>query len=238
MPEKTVYETLPDKWPGAFGVFRYAKAVALLNWKPYLVISILFMITSFYSTSVDGTDKVTTGAAIVSAIGFILTALLMVPLTTVELAGIKGKKVSLKEAFAQNKSYYLYMLLASILAIAILIGSLVLLILPFLFVLPRIILFSYFIIDKNLGPKQAIQASWAATKGHSFKVWAIIIVTILFAAIMLTVIGIPIALYLLFMYGPAAAVLYKWMEKTRSSSQLDQPTSPIEAAFTPTQPIQ
>ena len=115
--------------------------VALLNWKPYLVISILFMITSFYSTSVDGTDKVTTGAAIVSAIGFILTALLMVPLTTVELAGIKGKKVSLKEAFAQNKSYYLYMLLASILAIAILIGSLVLLILPFLFVLPRIILF-------------------------------------------------------------------------------------------------
>jgi membrane-anchored glycerophosphoryl diester phosphodiesterase (GDPDase) len=106
--------------------------------------------------------------------------------------------------------------------------SLLLFVIPFFFVLPRLVLSPYYLVNQNLGPIAALKASWEKTKGHSGKVWGIIGVNILFVLLCVTIIGIPVALYLLFMYASASPVLYYWINR-----QSTQPA--VAAAPTPVQ---
>jgi len=85
----------------------------------------------------------------------------------------------------------------------LLVLSLVALIVPFFFVMPRLSLAQYFFFDQNMGPLEAIKASWNATSGHVGKVWGIMGMCIVYSLLIFTIIGIPIALYLLFMYSSA-----------------------------------
>jgi hypothetical protein len=95
-----------------------------------------------------------------------------------------------------------------------LIVSFLLLVIPFFFVLPRLTLAEYFLVDKNMGVIEAYKASWNATKGHSLKVWGIYGAGILMALLCVTVIGIPVAFYLLIMYSAAFAVLYEFLNRS------------------------
>ncbi len=105
------------------------------------------------------------------------------------------------------------MFLLGIVSGLVLVASFIALIIPFFIVAPRIALSPYFLIDKNMGPIEALKASWAITQGHAGKVWGIIGANIAFALLILTLIGIPVAIYLLFMYSAALAVLYEFLNK-------------------------
>jgi uncharacterized membrane protein len=103
------------------------------------------------------------------------------------------------------------------------VASAVLFIIPVFFVLPRLALAYYFLIDKHMGVIEAYKASWHATKGNAGKVWGIIGATILMALLMITIIGIPFSIYFLIMYSAVFAVLYEFLGKT-------QPTAPAAPA--------
>jgi hypothetical protein len=57
----------------------------------------------------------------------------------------------------------------------------------------------------------AYKASWAETKGYAINIWGIIAVNILFALLIVTIIGIPFSIYFLIMYSAAFAVFYLYL---------------------------
>lgn len=207
------YDSVPATWPGAFNLYKYAKSATLVNWQPYLVVTAIGIVLSGISNQFTKEDTLTTAAIVVSLVSVLVSIFLTVTSTIIELKDVKREKIDFMSSISQSTSYFVKMLLASIVVIALLFGSLLLLIVPFFFVMPRVILFPYYLVDKNLGALDSVKASWEKTKGHVGKVWGIIGVNVLFALLMITIIGIPFALYLLFMYSTASALLYKWIEK-------------------------
>jgi membrane-anchored glycerophosphoryl diester phosphodiesterase (GDPDase) len=95
----------------------------------------------------------------------------------------------------------------------------VLLVVPFFFVLPRLVLAPYFLVDQKLGPIVATRRSWQATKGHAGKIWGIIGASLAMALLAVTIIGIPFAIYFLFMYGAASALAYDFVAKQTALTQ-------------------
>jgi hypothetical protein len=57
----------------------------------------------------------------------------------------------------------------------------------------------------------SIRASWDKTNGHVGKVYGIVGVNILMALLVITIIGIPVAIYLLVAYSAAFAYLYRYI---------------------------
>lgn len=77
--------------------------------------------------------------------------------------------------FSQGRKIVTY-LVSLFLFIAIVLGGLILLILPGFYFMIRFGFFSYAIVDRNLGPVEALRYSWDLTKGHnlfSLGLWAV-----------------------------------------------------------------
>ncbi|MGH7193341.1 MAG: hypothetical protein ACREJM_07365 [Candidatus Saccharimonadales bacterium] len=157
-------------------------------------------------------------------------------LTWTLIASVRGQSVSIEEAFSKGVSYWLKMIGVAVLLWLSVAGSLLLLIVPFFFVFPRLILAYYFLVDKNMGVMDAYKASWNATKGNVGKVWGIVGVNILIVLLMVTIIGIPFSIYFLIMYSAAIALLYETLSKNQpqaAPATPAQPTAPAAPAATP-----
>lgn len=218
-------ENVPSSWPGAFQLYRYSAQAVKRNiwllveiWVVYFAFRILVSLVkpNVYATLVI--------AILMLALSFAVSVLT----TNLLIAGVRGKSLSTSEAFSGP----LPMLTLKMLGLNIIVGftlmlSLIALVIPFFFVFPRLILANYFLVDKNMGPLEAFNASWRATKGHTGKVWGIAGASFLMALLMLTIIGIPVAIYLLLMYSAAYAVLYEMIGK------LDVPAAAATAPATP-----
>jgi uncharacterized membrane protein len=131
---------------------------------------------------------------------------------------VGNEKISLSDAFNASKKYIWNVFLASILVGLAVIGSLLLFIIPFFFVFPRLIFTSYLVIDKDMKPTEAFKASWSMSKGHLGKVYGIAGANIAMALLVVTIIGIPFAIYFIFMYTAASAVLYTFLKKQQPAT--------------------
>ncbi|MEO7904856.1 MAG: hypothetical protein ABIR91_03630 [Candidatus Saccharimonadales bacterium] len=208
-------------WRGAFKAYQPSKAVVKFNLSTILTLTVLSILAGmipslFDDRSADGVITYTPLGAMIEAIFFVVGIFLAIALTLTILAGIKRKKLSAESAVKQSYSYalsYFGMALVSTLLLAI---SLVAFIIPFFFVAPRIALAQYFLIDKKMGPIESIKASWHATKGHATKVWGIIGATLVMSLPILTIIGIPFAIYFLFMYSAAMVLLYAHLTRQKA----------------------
>lgn len=149
---------------------------------------------------------------------FAISCYLSAAMTTAYVQSVRGHKITLGETLNKALSLWLKFILAILATLILVVLSLVALIIPFFFVLPRLALIYYFVADKNMGPIQAVKASWKATKGHSAKVWGIYGVNLLMVLLLITIIGIPVAIYLIFMYSAAVAVLYEFVTKHKAKS--------------------
>jgi uncharacterized membrane protein len=130
--------------------------------------------------------------------------LIQLALTKAYLASARGEQISFMDSISGGAKHYVNGFIATIVS-AVLIGlSFLALVIPFFFVLPRLTLVFYFLVDQNLGPMEAIKASWEQTKGHSGKVWGLIGVTVLFGILIFVLVGI----YLTFVYQTVFALLY------------------------------
>jgi hypothetical protein len=222
-PAAPAVETVPPtppEWPGAFGVYKYSKAAVQVNlW----AIVIIWVANAVVDGGINGVSR--PGGSLAS---LVLGALATAALSLLYLAGIRRQKVSVEDALSKAVKFWLSMILLEIVIGVSLMVSLILLIVPFFFVLPRVVLAPYFLVDKGLGVVDAFKASWDTTKGHALKVWGIIGATVLMALLMITIIGIPFSIYFLIMYSAAAAVLYEMIK--------DSAPTPAPAAEAPTEP--
>jgi len=179
-------------------------------------------------------QKAILALAIVQILSFVIGCIGSVGFTLLLIAGVRGKKLTLDQTFKQIWPLLLKMIGLTIIVSVALSVSLLLLIVPFFFVLPRLMLADYYLVDKNMGVFEAFQASWENTKGYSMKVWGIIGVNILMALLFVGIIGIPVAIYLLVMYGAAFAVIYEFISKKQPAVAAG--VKPVTVEAKPTAP--
>jgi hypothetical protein len=146
-------------------------------------------------------------------VSFLVNTLAAVSYVLIYLAGVRGEKISLGDIINNSFQYWLKMIGLAIVVAVTLFVSILLLVIPFFFVLPRLVLAHYFLVDKNMDIMEAYKASWNATKGSAGKAWGIIGATFLMALLSITIIGIPFSIYFLIMYSGAFAVLYSYLLK-------------------------
>jgi len=237
-PQQTSGPHVPASWEGAFGAYKYSKAAISSNVGPYIVILIIYILIngvgSILSKSVTGF-----GGSSVDNLLSLLVGLLFALFTTVYyLASVRGQKLSFSEIFSKISEPVMWL---KLFGLTIIIGlslavSLILFVIPFFFLLPRLSLANYFLIDKKMGVMDSYKASFAATKGNAGKVWGLIGVCILMSLLFITIIGIPFAIYFLFMYSAAFALLYEVINKTPAfetvptSQSAPQPAAPTSDA--------
>jgi hypothetical protein len=218
---------IPTTWPGAFGVFKHSKQVVQVNLWAILGLNLITLVLGGFNKK-DAHAHASGTMSVLSLVGVLISFWLTVALVMLYLAGIRGEKLSFVAAFKRSLPFYLKTVGATILSALLLVLSLLALVVPFFFVLPRLVLINYFIVDRNAGPIEAIKLSWNGTKGHSLKVWGIIAAMILFAILCFVLVGI----YLLFFYQAALAVLYTFITQSHQVNA-DNPavaTEPVPAA--------
>jgi hypothetical protein len=198
-------EVVPAEWPGGFGLYKHSKQTVQVNLGTIVglwVLSVLFSVS--ISPLHDSLENI---------FSLIISAISGAALALVYLASVKGKNVLILDAIKGSFKYFINMVVLTFLTAIIAIGSLLLLIVPFFIVMPRLVLATYFLVDKNLNAVDAIKASWKATENNAGKVWGIFGVGLLMALLLVTIIGIPVAIYLLIMYSASMVILYKYLAK-------------------------
>jgi hypothetical protein len=213
--------SLPESWPGGFGAYKYSRDVVRFNISTIAALIIFSIVISILFDGRGSSER--NGLSIISDLVNVWVNAAMV---VTFLAGIKSTKIDVFEALKQGGSLFLKFLAVSILSGIIIILSILALIVPFFFVMPRILLAPYFLVDRNLGPIEALKASWHETKDHSGKIWGIIGAGIVMALLVIVLIGI----YFLIMYSAVLAVLYAYLQKNKSSDVLTAVAAPEQEA--------
>ncbi|HSW85496.1 MAG TPA: hypothetical protein VLF79_02705 [Candidatus Saccharimonadales bacterium] len=235
--------SVPDTYPGAFGLYNYSKAAIKQNTSTVVLLIVLSLLISIIINAIfSGSSTRGVGSLIVD----LVSVLFSTALTLTYLAGVRREKLSFSDSITQSFPYYLKFLGLTLLIVLSAIVSFLLLIIPFFFVVPRLVLSPYYLLDKNMGIIDAYKASWDFTKGHVAKVYGIVGVNILIALLLVTIIGIPFAIYFWIMYSAAFAVLYKFIDG-HSPTQVSAPTNatpatpttlPVETPPSPTAPTE
>ena len=188
------------EWPGAFGIFKTVAAATKLNAAAILGFNILAIM--FSAINRDGNGAL-------AFVAILIGAWTQLALVSLYLASGRGEKQTFSEAASAGIRHYVDGFIASILVVLLLAVSLLALVIPFFFVLPRLQLVMYYIVDRDMGPLEAIRASWHDSKGHSINIWGIIAVQLLFGVLVLLLVGI----YLLFVYQTVFAILYLYLQR-------------------------
>lgn len=203
---------IPAEWPKAFGLYKFSRDAVKVNWEAILILVLLnFAISSICSKLGD----------VGSILSLITYSVFGVLLALEYLAGARAKRLPLGQVWQKAPALlYVKFFVVSIIVTAALVFSLFLLVVPFLFVLPRVLLVPYFLVDRNMGITEALRASWQAASGNSGKLWGIIGANIAMALLIVTIIGIPFAVYFLFMYSAALPIAYLFINGQQQHDRL------------------
>jgi len=210
---------LPTSWPGAFGIYKYSKQAVKLN--VWVIIGWWFLISIV--VSILGHHHGPIGQLIGDIIGVLGTAIGV----HLYISGMRKQKVGFGDAFKEGIKLWPKMVLLNFLVAWTVVLSLLALIVPFFFIAPRMALANYFLVDKNMGVLEAYKASWHATKGNVSKVYGIVGANFAMALLVVTIIGIPFAIYFLIMYSAAFAVLYELVNTQATSTAVPPTAAPI-----------
>jgi uncharacterized membrane protein len=209
----TKQQSQNKQWSGAFAAYKPSKEAVMTN------ISIILLIGLIAFASQIVISIFIKNEAIVQIASNIITYIVGPAYYIAILQGIAKNKVDLQPTLQKGLSYFVQYFILNVLTGIILAASFIAFIIPFFFVMPRVILAPYYLIDKNMDAIAALKASWDQTKGHSSKVWGIIGASLVMALPVLTIVGIPVAIYLLIMYSAATGLLYKYITSTKPAAQ-------------------
>ncbi|HEY5267724.1 MAG TPA: hypothetical protein VII94_01155 [Candidatus Saccharimonadales bacterium] len=212
-----------SEWPGAFGIYKISKAAITKNigafisaWVTIIVIWLIYSLSLNMNSLKKGGTHYLFGV-VYEILAFIISSTVI--FMTIE--SVKNKNTSFGQAltivFPKTVNIVVVYVLVALLSIL----SFVLLIIPAFFVVPRIYMAIYFVLDKNMSPTAAIKASWTATDHHIGKVYGIIGVNLLILLPVITIIGILATVYFGIMYYAATAVLYIFITKNKQTKVSD-----------------
>ncbi len=194
------------------------KAAILFGWEkfkenaPFLLG--VFLIVGVISFLFDKVDKLGVSAFmvfVIGVIGFIISTVLHMGVTRIMLNIHNGREVSFNNLVGET-SLLIKFILAQILAMIIVMVGLMLLVVPGVIAAVGLFFVPYIVIDKKLGPVDAIKESWRLTKGHK---WNILLFSLLFILInLLGVLALGIGLLVTMPITFLATVYaYKWLDK-------------------------
>ncbi len=208
---KNVNDESLATWPGAFKIYGISKAAILRNRNLIIGIDILvgFLTLSYVVFSNHMANNLIDSILMYLA-EFVLVVINYMTVN-VMLEGLKGNKTNFDQTLSTIMSKALDIIICYIFISVISIISIVLLIVPAFFIIPRIYLAIYYVIDKNMDPITALKTCWNDTKGNVLKVYQILGVNILILLLALTIIGIPFAIYFGFYYYAAPVVYYRYI---------------------------
>lgn len=214
-PAPQLNDTIPAIWPDdstGKGLYKYSKNAVSNNIWPLLVL----FIWSFGDITPIKENNLRILIAIY-ILGLCVHSLFAGALATALLDSVDGKKPSMKRSFGTSFRLIHKLAPAAVLvAFSTLIGF-VLFIIPGIIVALRLMLTNYYIVEQKMGPIAAMKASLAATKGNFKKLSQIAILNVLIVLLAFTIIGIPFAVYFLFMFSAASAILYRFLNNGPSS---------------------
>jgi hypothetical protein len=206
------------QWPGAFGIYKISKDAMLRNFDTLIRLAIIFGFFYLFDYIVTGTARHHAVANVLESIIFDMVAIFISSIIILAtIRSVEGEKISVGNVFSAVYDRVFNVILTGILVGIISLLSLVLFIVPAFFVIPRIYLSLYFVVDKNMSPIEAVKASWEATEGHVGKVFGILGVNILIILPIITLIGVLATVYFGFMYYAATAVLYVFLTKNQKT---------------------
>ena len=213
-----------SEWPGAFKVYKVAKEATKVNTNTLVGLAAIVIASVIVYIGI----AIATGQSmglILRLVYDVISALLSGALIYAILQSAKGQAISIGEAYSVALKKWAFLIISSILVGIMCAISLLLFIIPFFFVFPRLFLVNYYILDKNMNPLEAIEASWEHTKGNVGKVYGIVGVYILIILPSITIIGVIATLYFGFMYLPASALLYQYILNKQSGGGAALPTA-------------
>lgn len=231
-------EPVPSVWPGGFGVYKHSKAAVMYNIGTFVGLigfSILASVASSFvsgdrSISLDGGNSFHTSGTgwLINVLVQLVSIWLSAAIAYALIVSVKRRTISLSESLREGGTIFLPFLGLSLLTGLIAVASVLFFIIPAFFIIPRLMLAQYFLIEGKLGIVDSLSASWNATKGNVGKVWGIFGVSLLFGLLFLTFIGIPFAIYFIVMYQAAFAVLYMYLKQSPTSTTAAVPSAPSD----------
>ncbi len=142
-------------------------------------------------------------------IGGLLSLLLLPAGFYVELMAAKRKTLTVSEIIGQSMRFYWRTIGLVILMTIIIALGIIAFIVPGLIFIHRFFLAPYFLIDRDLGIREAMSVSWNSTKGKAGLIWSVIGVIILLSLFnIIPIFGGLISAILLTLYTCAPAFRY------------------------------
>ncbi len=152
--------------------------------------------------SLDG--RGTVGGVILSIFGLAYLLLLQNPIdygsAFVFLKAVRGDKIEVKDIFSpfENIERYLNVILAELLKLAIVGIGMFLLIVPGIIFACKLAFVKYLVLDRNMGPVEAVKESWNMTKGYAVDIFllGLIAIPLAIAGLICFVVGlIPVIMW-------------------------------------------
>lgn len=223
--------------PGAFDLFKPSIQLIKNNLNAFLLLFgvpfLLTIIGSAESMFNPGAQKSLLGGGnetleLIGLIGLIASILTGPGVYLLSLRGARAEKDQpAGETFRKGLTYF-WKLLGLGICMAVLLGvSLLLFIVPFFIVLPKVFMAPYLLVDKNLGIGEALRQSFALSKGNVGAIYGVIGVFVLIslASIVPILGGIATAVGA-FLYSNAATFRYYHLLAQKDGKH---PITPLEA---------
>jgi len=202
---------VPHAWPGMFGLYRYSKPAVSYNLSANAWLLILLAPLG------GACDIFLRRERLIGVAIWLLIALVSAGSAIAQIASVRRQRLSASDALAAAFSRWPKVIALTLLLDITYLISLLCLVIPFFFVLPRLNLAVYFMLGDDLGVTEAYRASWRATRGHTLDIWGVIAVNALIFLLAATVIGLPFAIYFYLMYSAALAVAYEMLRPSTAS---------------------
>lgn len=215
-------ETEKAAWGGAFDAFGKMWERIRTNPQPTVVLVVVYVALALVQVGRYGYEAVKSGES-TGVFGFdaLYFLLFLLALPTYALALAKGKVITVSEFLQFNAKRYFTLLGASILVTLAAMGSLLLFIIPAIWVIAWFAVFQMAILDKNLGVIESLKESKRLAKDHKGKVWGVIGATVLFtigASLLIVVpvvgfwLGIVASSLITVLSSAVLASLYLWLK--------------------------
>jgi hypothetical protein len=157
----------------------------LLGIGAMLALASVFGTSVFFGFEGKEAETLDTGSLEISTIialglvALIISLFLYAMTTVLALRASQGKKPSFHELVDGARANFWRLLGVALISGLLVVVGLILLIIPGIFLIQRLIMASFFVIDKGMGVIDALNASWSLSKKHSGQVWAALGVALL-----------------------------------------------------------
>jgi len=214
----TIKESLSYAWES------YKKNLSLFI-PIMLVMAALQIIGAVFGYNIDPVTGQESGYVSVSMLLWLVGIITSIGLIAIGVGVYDGKKMPASALFTSCTSLkqFFFYIIVYILYSLIMIGGLLLLIVPGFVWMLKYYFCTYFVVDKNYGPIEALQASGKITYGHKWQLLGFTCVVIL-----LNLLGLLAFVVGLFVTVPMTILAYAYIFRTLSGAEAEKESAASE----------